>query len=61
MALHSLEAVAGGAVLVALVVGGISLTIYGLLNDLREKRRGYRRRGPRPPGGSERRPQPAQD
>jgi hypothetical protein len=59
MALHPLEAVAGGALLTALVVAGIALTIYGLRNDARERRRSYRRRGRRPPDGGERPVEPA--
>ena len=50
MTLQSFEAIAGGLALVTLVVAGIALTVYGLRSDLRARRRGYRRRGPRPPG-----------
>jgi len=41
-------AVAGGLLLIALVLAGIALTIVGLRDDLRKRRRGYRRRSRRP-------------
>ncbi len=49
MVLHSLEAFAGVAAMFALAVAGLTLTIYGLRHDIRERRRSYRRRGPPPP------------
>ena len=46
MALHSFGTVAAVAALFALVVAGITLTVYGLRHDLRQRKRSYRRRGP---------------
>lgn len=60
MALHSLGTIAGVVAMFGLVVAGLALTIYGLRNDLREKRRSYRRRGPRPRDPNDGPAQPAQ-
>lgn len=42
-----LAAVAGGLLVVTLIIVGIALTIVGLRDDLRKRRRGYRRRSRR--------------
>ena len=49
MVLQSIEEIAGFATMFALAAAGVTLTVYGLCNDRRERRRTYRRRGPRPP------------
>ena len=49
MVLQHIEEIAGFAMMFALVVAGVALTVHGLRNDMRERRRSYRRRGPRPP------------
>jgi hypothetical protein len=61
MALHSFGTVAAIAALIALAVAGITLTIYGLRHDLRERKRSYRRRGPRPPDRTAPPTRPAKD
>jgi len=42
-----LAAIAGGLLVLALVVAGAALTVAGLREDLRKRRRGYRRRSRR--------------
>jgi hypothetical protein len=50
MTLQSIETIAGGVALIALVAAGLALAFFGLRDDLRERRRSYRRRGARPAG-----------
>jgi hypothetical protein len=59
MVLHSIEEIAGFATMFALAAAGVTLTVYGLRNDRRERQRTYRRRGPRPPAAGGTRKQSA--